>query len=131
MIGIYCRECGAMWDAVFKEGIIINSGCQNKKNHDSEQTQKEGFLMAQESYPKAKFPEPWLDDHWYYAHDDVLDWFKRCITNYPHGSYPDIDYERIDWFNKWFSQFKDWEEFDWDKALEVRLSPTKAIEAED
>ncbi len=59
-----------------------------------------------------KFPEEETADGGRFGDYDVYDkvevddWFKRCIAEYPRGAYKDIDYEKIDWFNKWFSQFK-------------------------
>ena len=39
-----------------------------------------------------------------YDYNAINDWIKRCIKEYPNGHYqPEPD----DWFDKWFSQFRD------------------------
>ena len=66
---------------------------------------------------ETKFPEPFVG--WFEitpAHDpeEVDDWFKRCIEDYPLADYGvktgTGDYglyrARVDWFDRWFSQFR-------------------------
>ena len=43
----------------------------------------------------------------YFDHYDILQWIKRCMEDTP-SAYLPIPWN--EWFNKWFSQFRDGKE---------------------
>ena len=62
---------------------------------------------------KYKFPAPTHYGGNVYQKGDVDDWFKRCIEDHPviseyllRGKWKHLHSDRSEWFDKWFSQFR-------------------------
>ena len=83
-------------------------------------------ILVEDKQSETKFPdavyaaERKIYKCEFYKDKDVLDWFKRCMEDYPKLSisrYPtpektcgellDFSIEEKTWFNDWFGQFKE------------------------